>query len=171
MVQEYTENLYLPALHKSRALASDGIAGAVRQARDIAHLRAGWSALRVEQVEADTSEPLGVRQTLHVSATIHLGALAPGDVKVQLYSGRLDNESRLVHARSIDMKHEQDLGGGRHQYAVDVQTTTSGRHGFAVRIVPGGETFDGLIVPGLIHWDTEAPPVTKPAKVKAEKVA
>lgn len=171
MVQEYTENLYLPALEQSRALAADGIAGAVRQARDVAHLRANWGALRIEQVDADTTEPLGVRQTLNVSATLHLGVLAPGAVRVQVYSGRLDNESRLVDASYTDMQHEQNLGDGRHRYTGNILTTTSGRHGFAVRIVPGGETFDSLIVPGLIHWDTEAAPVAKPTKAKAEKVA
>jgi starch phosphorylase len=170
MVQEYTERLYLPALEKSRMLGADNIAGAVRQARDMAHLRANWDALRVDQVDADTAEPLGVRQTLNVFAIVHLGGLTPADVRVQLYSGRLDNESRLVNASFTDMKHEEDLSEGRHRYSGALLTTTSGRHGFAVRIVPGAESMEGLVVPGLIHWDTEAPPAAKP-RVKAEKVA
>lgn len=170
MVQQYTENLYLPALEKSRALAADNISGAIKQASTMSHLRENWGSMKIESVEADTTEPLGVRQTLGVTATVNLGALKPEDVCVQLYSGRLDNESRLVKASHTDMVHGKDLGNGRHRYTGSVLTTTSGRHGFAVRVVPGGEMFDGLVVPGLILWDAEEAPVPK-TKVKAEKVA
>ncbi len=171
MVQEYTENLYLPALKKSRELGTNKIAGAKAQAQAIAHLRANWGGLKIENVEADTNEPLGVRQTLKVNATVSLGGLGPDQVRVQLYTGRLDNESRLVEADCADMTHIQDLGDGRHRFEGSFLTSTSGRHGFAVRVIPGGETFDGLVVPGLIHWDYEAPPAPKPkAKAEAEKV-
>jgi glycogen phosphorylase len=170
MVQEYTENLYLPALKTSRALHANEIAGAKEQARMMEHLRANWGSMKIESVEADTTEPLGVRQTLEVTATIQLGGLKPDDVRVQLYTGRLDNESRLVNATHSDMVNAKDLGNGLYRYTGSVLTSTSGRHGFAVRVVPGGELFDGLIVPGLIHWDTEEAPVSKP-KVKAERVA
>ncbi len=170
MVQEYTEKLYLPALDKSRKLAANNIAGAIEQAKSIEHLRANWGALKIETVEADTTEPLGVRQSLSVSTVVNLGGLQPDEVRVQLYSGRLDNESRLVNAKYSDMTHVQDLGDGRHQYTGSVLTTTSGRHGFAVRILPGGTLFDGLVVPGLILWDVAEAPVPK-QKVKAEKVA
>jgi len=168
MVQQYTEDLYLPALEKSRELEADGLFGAVDQARQIAHLRSNWDAVRVEDVAAEIAEPLGVRQSLEVTVEIHLGSLAPEDVHVQLYVGRLDNESCLVETHSYDMSYTKGLGGGRHRYSGSIATTTSGRHGFAVRVVPGGERFEGLTLPGLIRWDTQAPPKIKP-KPKAER--
>ncbi len=172
MVQQYTENLYLPALNKARSLEADDLGGAVRQASQVARLRSNWPTLKIEQVQADTAEPLGVRQSLDVTATIQLGELKPDELRVQVYSGRLDNESRLVDADYADMTHGKDLGNGQHQYTGKIHTTTSGRHGFAVRIVPGGEMFEGMVVPGLIHWDTQPAPASKPkSKPEHEKVA
>jgi glycogen phosphorylase len=172
MVQQYTEQLYLPALKKSRELAGDGLAGATRQAEQIARLRAHWSQLKIQDVKADTAAPLGVRQSLDVDVTVHLGELSREDVRVQLFSGRLDNEARLVDTTHQDMTYQQDLGNGQHRFTGSLRTSTSGRHGFAVRIVPGGEVFDGLVVPGLIHWDTQEPPTPKAkAKPEHEKVA
>ncbi len=172
MVQQYTEKLYLPALDKTRQLAEDGAHGACEQANQIGRLRSHWAALRIDEVLADTTEPLGVRQSLDVTATVHLGELTPSDVRVQLYSGMLDNESRLIDAKPADMAYQQELGDGKHRFTGSISTSTSGRHGFAVRLLPGGEMFDDLIVPGLIHWDAQEVPQHKPkAMPKPEKVA
>lgn len=170
MVQEYTENLYLPALHRGRKLAANKLEGAINQAKHIAHLRACWPGLKINEVKADIHEPLGVRETLKVSTTVNLSGLIPSDVSVQVYCGRLDNEARLIDAVQTDMTHSKDLGGGHHEYTGSVQINTSGRHGFAIRIVPSDEIFDGMVIPGLIHWDTEKAPAVKP-KAKPEKVA
>ncbi len=172
MVQQYTEKLYLPALDKTRSLAANKLDGAIQQASQVARLRDNWSALKVVEVAADTAEPLGVRQSLEVSVTVHLGDLQPDELRIQVYSGRIDNEARLVDAIHADMAHTKDLGDGQHQYTGSVRINTSGRHGFAVRIVPGGEMFDGMIVPGLIHWDSDEAPVVKSKnKSEHEKVA
>jgi starch phosphorylase len=172
MVQQYAEKLYLPALKKGRSLAANGLDGAVKQASQIARLRDNWSALKVVEVAADTAEPLGVRQSLEVSVTVHLGDLQPDELRVQVYSGRLDNDARLVDAVHADMTYQKDLGEGRHQYTSSIRINTSGRHGFAVRIIPGSEMFDSVVVPGLIHWDSEQAPVIKTkTKPEHEKVA
>ncbi len=172
MVQEYTENLYLPALERGRKLAANKLEGAVNQAKHIAHLRACWPGLKIEEVKADTAEPLGVRDSLNVSATVNLSGLIPSDVSVQVYCGRLDNEGRLIDAVQTDMTPGKDLSSGQHQYTGSVQINTSGRHGFAIRIVPSDEMLDGMVIPGLIHWDThKAPVVKRKAKPEPEKVA
>jgi hypothetical protein len=43
-----------------------------------------------------------------------------------------------------------------------MQPATSGRHGFAVRVIPGGELFDGQPEPGLILWEGGAREPEKP---------
>ena len=172
MVQQYAEKLYLPALERGRKLAANKLEGAVNQAKHIAHLRACWPGLKIDEVKADTHEPLGVRDSLAVSTTVNLSGLIPSDVSVQVYCGRLDNEARLIDAVQTDMTHSKDLGSGQHQYTGSVQINTSGRHGFAIRVVPSDTMFDGMVVPGLIHWDTQKAPVVKSkAKPKPEKVA
>jgi hypothetical protein len=46
----------------------------------------------------------------------------------------------------------------------------SGRHGFAIRIVPGGPMFEHIAEPGLIAWDKFSAPVEERRK-PAEAVA
>ncbi len=170
MVQEYAEKLYLPAIKRSQLLAADNLKGSVELAHQKYKLRDAWGKIKVESVESATEKSLNVRQPLAVSAVISLDGLAPQDVRVQVYSGRLDNDGRLVDCSANDLNHAEDLGNGRHRYSGQVLPTTSGRHGFAVRIVPGGELFDGMPEPGMILWEGAAPPVKKPRQ-SAEKAA
>ena len=88
------------------------------------------------------------------------------EVRPQVYAGQLNNDGHIVGGRSIDMVHEQDLGEGRHRFRVEVNPVTSGRHGFALRVVPGGALFDGVSVPGLIRWE-QVDPVEEPAEEPA----
>ena len=70
-----------------------------------------------------------------------------------------------------DLTYIDDLGGGQHRFRGSLTPTTSGRYGFAVRIVPGGEMMDGIVEPGLIAWDIEAPPAPEPKPAVAGSVA
>jgi len=169
MVQEYAQKLYFPALKRTRILSQRDL----RASADLAHqkdkLRAAWGKIRVEAVESDTDKPLNVRQPLPIGVTVAMDGLAPGDLRVQVYAGRVNNDGRLVDAAAHDLDHAEDLGGGRHRFTGVIQPGTSGRHGFAVRVVPGGELFDHMPEPGLILWEGAAAPPKKPRA--AEKVA
>ena len=160
MVQEYAEHLYLPAVNKARMLAKNKLAGAVEQARLKERLRDRWDDIEIEQVETSSDQPLGVHQSLDVSAVARLGDLEPGEVKVQAYLGLLDNDGRIDGRGAHTLSHAEDLGDGRHRFTGRLAADASGRHGFAVRIVPGDELLDGLAEPGLIKWESPSP---KPA--------
>ena len=166
MVQEYAEKFYLPALARAKALSEENLKHSVELAHQKERLRRQWGQLRIEEVASNTDEPLGVRDELNLAVTAALGDLGPDEVRVQVYSGRMDNDGRLVHTQTSNLRHDKDLGGGRHRFVGTVRTQTSGRHGFAVRIVPGGKMFDGIQEPGLMLWEPspqkpkpeEAPP-------------
>jgi starch phosphorylase len=163
MLQEYSDKLYLPALKRAKVLAEDGAKKAVELAHQKERLRHAWPSLRIEDVSANTDQPLGVRDTLNLGVEVLLGSIKPDEVRVQVYSGKLDNDGRLVHTHTADLVHREDLGGGRHRFVGSIQTETSGRHGFAVRIVPGGVMFEGIQEPGLMLWE-HAPGRQEPDK-------
>jgi starch phosphorylase len=165
MLQEYSEKLYLPALKRARVLAANDLKGSRELAHQKERLRRAWHDVRVESVSTSTDQPLGVRDMLNLSAVVSLGGLKPEEVRVQVYAGRLDNDGRLIHTQTIDMEHKEDLGGGRSRFVGAIETQTSGRHGFAVRVIPGGVMFEGIQEPGLMLWEREA------AKPKAEEPA
>jgi starch phosphorylase len=168
MVQEYAEKLYLPALRRATSLAENKLARSIALAHQKDRLRGAWGRLRVEDVQADTRRPLGVREKLSIAAVIYLADLRPAEVRVQAYTGPLDNDGRIIRGVATDLVHKDDLGGGRHRFAAALGTPSSGRYGFAIRIVPGGDIFEGVTEPGLIFWEQvqqqQQPAPAAPAK-------
>jgi len=157
MVNEYATNLYLPALKRGRKLAADNLAGSIALAHQKDRLRGAWNGLEIRHVEASTREALGIGHNLPVTVEADLGELTPAEVRVQAYMGRLGVDGAVLGGRAIDLDHREDLGGGRHRFAGTLTARTSGSHGFAVRIVPGGDAFNGITEPGLIKWEGVSP--------------
>ncbi|MCE9592426.1 MAG: alpha-glucan family phosphorylase [Planctomycetes bacterium] len=167
MVQEYAQKLYLPALHRARRLSENKLAGSIELAHQKDRLRANWGKLRIEDVIADVGRPLGVGESMPVGIVINLAELAPADVRVQVFLGPMDHDGRITHGTASDMDHRQDLGGGRHRFEGTVHAPNSGRYGFAVRVVPGGELLRTVTEPGLMVWDRVPTPTPAPAPVTA----
>jgi starch phosphorylase len=153
MVQEYAERIYMPAYRRAQMLAADGLKKSIELSHEKERLHRLWHRLAVEEVRADTSTPLEVRDHFEVEVIAQLGEVRPEELRVQVYVGMLDNDGRIVDGQPTDLSHQESLGEGRHRFKGSVPTETSGRHGFAVRIVPGGEIFRNLGEPGLIHWE------------------
>jgi len=153
MVQQYVEQYYLPALRRSRMLGADNLEKAIALARQKDRMRAAWSSLKIDEVHADTRLPLGIQQKLDIRVTATLGELDPAEVKVQVYVGKLDNDGYIRDGQAFELPHVDRRPEGSHDFQGSIEIRTSGRHGFAVRLVPGGEMFDGTTVPGLILWD------------------
>lgn len=166
MVQDYAEQFYLPALRRTRLLTKDNLKQAVALAHQKDRLRAAWGQLRVEHVQAETTAPLGIRDELPVSTTVNLAGLTPKEVRVQVYAGIMDNNGHILEGEATDLKHEKDLGDGRHQFAGSVHAESSGRYGFAIRILPGGELFEEVTEPGMIYWESTG--AEAPAKAPRE---
>ena len=157
MVQEYAEKLYLPALKRTQTLAADNLKGAIGLAAQKVKLRNEWSRLKIEEVIADLNHPVGVYDKLKVESIVNLASLKPAEIRVQIYTGLMDNDGQIVSGIAIDMNHAQDLGGGKHRFTGAIPTETSGRYGFSIRLIPGGALFTGPNEPGLIHWEGEVP--------------
>jgi len=167
MVHDYAEKYYLPAHRRSRQLFGEKLQHAKELSHYISHLRHHWHEVNVEHLEADTSRPLGVRQPMEVTATVKLSDLAPESVKVQVYFGVLDAEGHVTGGRSVDMKHVEHLGDGRHRYTGQFFVDNSGKHGMAVRVIPGDTALATPFVPGLISWDVKPKPAEQDAPVPA----
>ncbi len=167
MVSEYAGKYYAPAARASAALAVDGLKPAVALNRQKNRLRQQWHRVKVAAVKATIDTPLGVNEQRAVEVHVELGELTPAEVRVQAYCGRLDTDNQLVNARAIDLKHTLDQGNGKHTFQGNVGSTASGRHGLAVRVLPGGEMLTGQTEPGLIAWETQStpqPPTLTPPK-------
>lgn len=171
MVQDYAEKFYLPALERARALAVDDLAASVDFAKHKEELRRAWGSLSIEDVSEPPSVNVGVHEEVPVTAVVNLGQLAPEQIRVDVYTGNVDNDGQLINGSAIPLRHDQDLGDNRHRFVGSVQPAGSGRHGYAVRIVPGGDMLEGFPIPGLILWEGAASKAKAQTKNIAEKVS
>ena len=98
-----------------------------------------------------TDGELRVGREFPVSATVELGALSPEDVNVEISSGPLDSEGRLQDAVLARMSPD-GRDGKVHRFKAMVPCRASGRHGFAVRVLPSNPALVHPFDEGLIEW-------------------
>jgi len=157
MVQQYTEQYYLPALQRARMLSADGLAGSVARARQKEKLRYAWPSLSFAHVESNAGQTIKPADTIRVRAKVNLAGLLPEDVCVQALIGQVDEDGGLIQPGIVDMdcvEHGEALS----VYEASARPLGCGPHGMALRIVPGGDLMQGVAEPGLIYWDGQPAP-------------
>jgi starch phosphorylase len=154
MVREYFGRCYLPSIERSERLAAKEYAGAKELSAWKAEFRRLWTNVRLERVWSDgpDMQELKVGDQLQVQAQIDLGGLNPTDVAVQLYHGWLDADGLIVEGEAIPMLIAQSKGKGKYVFAGAIPCRTSGRHGYALRILPQHEDLGNPFGMGLVLW-------------------
>jgi starch phosphorylase len=154
MVRDYAEECYLPSAKRSERLAENDLERAKQLAAWKARVRQEWGKVRIERVTAGSSETqdLKVGDQLQVEAVVGLGELKPTDVTVEVYYGSLDAEGLIVDGQALPMLIAQSKGKGVYVFAGAIGCKTSGRHGYALRVVPHHEDLGNPLEMGLILW-------------------
>ncbi len=145
MLREYVLRLYMPAAISSRAVDADGFA----VARDLAdwkkRVRAEWSNIRIDHVEADGVGDAVMQGTpITVRAYVSLGHLTPDDVVVQAVHGRVDADDRLTHPEHVPMAAVEGFDGNRWEYRLVIDLDRNGPFGYTVRILPAAPRARGF---------------------------
>jgi starch phosphorylase len=137
MVRDYVRQLYAPATTSSRAVLAADAAVAKDLAEYAARVRSAWSGVRVEHVEASGVGDTPERGTVvTVRAFVALGALSGDDVTVELVSGRVDHNDRIVHPRHSDLTPVESYEGNRWRYEATLHLEDTGPFGYTVRVLP-----------------------------------
>jgi starch phosphorylase len=153
MVREYTERFYLIAHVQYQRLAASDAARARALAAWVGRVTEGWGRVRVEEVEDGTQPSLRVGAALHVRVHVQLGDLAPDDVQVELYTGRVNSNGELLDGVATQMHPAvRDADGCWIYEAAKVACSRSGLHGFTVRVLPYHQDLTVPFLPGLIAW-------------------
>ncbi|MEZ0266157.1 MAG: alpha-glucan family phosphorylase [Phycisphaerae bacterium] len=153
MVREYAEKLYIPAATRGGMMMAEGLKKSVELATAKDRLRAKWPGVKVAGVHTSGNGHYKVGQTMQVEAMVDLGDLEPVDVQVQLYAGPLSTSGAITDAQTLPMQHSRAMGPGRHLYVGKIDCRTSGRQGFAIRVLPGHADMATPFEPGLILWN------------------
>jgi starch phosphorylase len=153
MVRDYTENLYLPAAVRGELLGAESLKRSIALSHAKDRLRHKWPGVRIVGVHTSGNGHFKVGQSMQVEAMVDLGELDPADVTVQLYAGAITASGSIGDAAPLTMEHSKQMAPGRHLYVGRIECKTSGRHGFALRVLPGHPDMATPFEPGLILWN------------------
>jgi len=152
MVAEYAEQFYFPAHKRWRRLNQELVQRGKALAAWKSHLRQHWSEIRLDRIEDNPVTEFQLGEKLWVRAHIHLGALSPKDVAVQLYHGLLDSNSEIPTGEAVAMDCTSETVGGTCLFEGAVSSPTTGLHGYTLRILPHHEDLNHPYEQGLIFW-------------------
>ena len=150
-VREYVTELYGPAARAGLAMDRRTWAGARDLAAYKARARTNWPGVRVDHVEpSGVSDSPQVGDTLHVSAFVSLGDLAPDDVDVQLVHGRASESDTLRDIETAPLGFAETYEDGRHRFEGDLVLTRTGIFGYTVRVLPKHDGMASAAEMGLV---------------------
>ena len=153
MVREYVERLYIPATESRRQLVANSFAAAHSFAAWKDHVTSNWSQVAVEHVESGGVDAVPeVGDELHVRVPVHLGALSPSDVCVQVVYGRTQDTDVLLDTQSIDLDAEDAPQGDTVEFTGTLPLTRAGSFGYNVRVVPRHPMLASAAEMGLVAF-------------------
>lgn len=151
MVREYYNTMYIPAhRYGKKTLAQDS-------ARELASWRhkvaENWSRVHVVNSSATSRQKTEILagDNIHCTANVWLGNLAPQEVAVQLYLGQIDYHGE-IQGKPFDMRHV-GAEGDCQKYELTVPAEHSGRHDYALRVIPRHENIPSPFTPLYIRWE------------------
>jgi starch phosphorylase len=153
MVKEYAERLYLPAYTRGQVLFADGLQRAVALAGAKDAYRRTWNGIKVVGVHTSGNGHCKVGDQLQVEALVDLPEIDPKQVQVQLYSGAISATGEIENPAPALMEYTRQMGPNRHLFTGRIDCRTSGRQGFAIRVLPGNPDLATPFEPGLIAWN------------------
>jgi starch phosphorylase len=153
MVRDYAEKFYVPALVRGQALHANGLERSIKLAHLKEDLHHKWSGVKVVGVHTSGNGNFKVGQSLQVEALVDLPDLKPDDVAVELYAGPVNATGQIERPQRLRMTYGQQMAPGRHLFVGQIDCRSSGRQGFAIRVVPGNHDLATPFEPGLIVWN------------------
>jgi starch phosphorylase len=153
MVQQYTENFYLPAAHRWSRFSQEEYTVTKEVAAWRKKVQTRWDEVQIEAVDAKIPEQTTVGNELPVTAQIRLGSIKPDEVSVELYFGPLDARGLITTGNAATLICEGQNGSPEtYRYRGAIPCEYSGQYGYALRIVPNHPELQARYHVGLVRW-------------------
>jgi len=153
MLEEYADQLYMPAAARYHRLVADGYQAATALAQWLERVRQQWRGLRIVSVQSDARDGLPVHTPVSVSAEVYLNGLDPEDLLVQVFYGLIGPEGELTDY-NVETMMPVACQDGACTYTRTIVCERSGMHGFTVRVLPNHPELATRHVPGLVLWSS-----------------
>src|SRR5262245_6099894 len=139
MVSQYILEGYMPAVLRKMHMEENDYA----RARALADWRdrvwQAWRGGKVQEVASELPAETAVGSSFDVRAWVQAGPLASGDLSVQVYVGRVDENQQIVDPRIVTMIPDGAPTGDGLLFSAKVPLRESGTHGFTIRVMPRHE--------------------------------
>ena len=151
MVQQYTEDYYMPTYIRYREMTQPNLDNVLAFADWRKNLSNAWQAVEVLEVNVDETA-VSVGTKADIIATVKLGTLKPEDVCIQLYYGTLSTWGEIVDGNAIDMAVVDSVSDGVYRFKANVTYEMTGNHGISVRVLPDHAYLPTRFQSNLIKW-------------------
>jgi starch phosphorylase len=152
MVRQYTEEMYLPALQRSKTLCDNNLERARQLAVWKKNIRGSWNAIKIHDIKIEKQDGFSVGDDCIVHAWLELGKIKQDDITVEIYYGPLDAKGDIDSPKTLSMQYSGKTDQGLHEFIGTVKLETSGRMGHTVRVLPKHSDIDNPFHEGLILW-------------------
>ncbi len=151
MLQDYTNNLYVGAIRNGMRFAANQFELAQRVSAWKGMMSRIWENIRIEATPPRVQKAM-VGQEIEVVARLHLGALDPSNVQVEICHGPLHNGGGLAVFDVVPMQPLESGGDGNFDFRGSVVMNEGGNHGIGVRVIPAHPDLVNKHELGLIRW-------------------
>lgn len=150
MVEEYYKDFYSKAHYYGGILKSEGKTEQVASWRK--HIDNNWPRVSITDITPQIDHTVLVGETIKFQARVTLGDLKPEEVVVQLHLGLRALGGSFECNKEYIMKNVSKEGDA-YIYEADVQTESSGRQDYALRILPFNQDIPNPFTPIHIRWE------------------
>jgi len=152
MVEEYWERYYIPAAERGQRLMANGGEDLKSLSEWRKRIMYNWGNVAIRRIQMQGPDEIELGQTFHVEADIFLGELAPEDLIVEAYCGRVDPSDQFLDRFSFPMMPTGGADDHVYHYQGDVRFDETGHFGVNVRVIPNHPDPESRHSMGLVIW-------------------
>jgi starch phosphorylase len=151
MVREYYTNMYVPAHRYGKKMIQENKAREVSAWRK--KIADNWSHVNIENASTSVRQKTEIKagDSISVEAKVWIHNLKPEDIAVQLYVGQIDYHGEIT-GKPLEMKHA-GVEGSANLYEYTLTAEDSGRHDYAMRVIPKNENLAHPFTPLYLKWE------------------
>jgi starch phosphorylase len=153
MVGEYVSKFYVPASRQGRRFAADDARPASELAAWKANVRDGWPRVSIRRID-EPKRRIQFGERMEVEVAVHLGALKPSDVVVELVLDRgvyrPDSTSRVLCLPLMADGSSTEAGEAR--FVLGLEPEVCGQLQYRIRCFPHHELLTHRFELGLTLW-------------------
>ena len=156
MLVDYTNNLYMPLCKLTNKYYND--LGTVTEFNQIKEsLYANWDDIVITQVDGNADDvTIDAGNKIRVACRVKLPNIAPENIEVQSYCGRILENGTLENISIVPMKLiESDEENKVYTYETNIAMKTGGNYGYTFRVMPKLDMLLDSENLNLVKWITK----------------